>query len=595
MKKWLDVLEDVAMGVYTTSEVDILPLDNAPTVERVLRIGKGEPVKALAYFRRKDYPDNWDSPTPTTSTRLMERFSAAECLREYGSRFHGCPAHLRCAAELRENLIKAGCPCIGACGVPIHPKPIILFIIDGVGDATYAELGYRTPLEVVGGVPPRVLPGGERAVEAPCNIDAYVTPGINVVAQNGVSGLMDVVEAGVSCGSDTAHLALFGYPPAQYYTGRGAYETLGAGLMLDDTDIAFKSNFAVIDEDTGIVTHRRCDRDFTREGPLLCEYLNGTTITGDEEGEFEVVHTLKVQYATEHRCGVAITGKGLSHFITGTDPLSDGRPLLHCMPTVPPDHVEYLAALYTCRVVNAASKRISMSLRHHPINEERRREGKRAANVVLLRGAAKKGWVPPFVVRHGLPGFIVAPTCIIRGLAICCGLKALLAEGATGDYHSDVNAKVDTTLRELGLLPGVKASKDIGPDHSILAVIHVKGVDDAGHDRSLEKKLMMLQRCGEAMQRLWDALPDGATMAVLADHSTPISLGDHSCEPVPVSVATKGSGFHDGVAYYSEIESGLGALGRFRGEELLGIVKRAHHWYHYSPGGVAGGGDGEGQ
>ncbi|RNE97028.1 2,3-bisphosphoglycerate-independent phosphoglycerate mutase-like [Trypanosoma rangeli] len=584
LKRCLDVLEDVADGVYATSEVDVALLDNVQVAAKALCIGDGETVKALVYFRKKNYPPDWNSPTPASSTRLLRRFSAAECLRLYGARFAGFPAHLRYAVEMRDALQRVTeCPFDVGCGVPLHPKPIVLFIIDGVGDATYAELGHRTPLEVVAGVPPRRV-----ADEAPatplCNTEQYVSPGINVVAKHGVSGLMDVFEAGVSCGSDTAHLALFGYPPTQYYRGRGAYEALGAGMALDDTDIAFKSNFSVLDVSTGVVTHRRCDREFTREGPFLSKYLDGTVIAGDDSGPFETAHTLKVQYGTEHRCGVAITGKGLSYRITGTDPLADNRPLLHCKPTVPLEHAEYKAALYTSRVVNAVSRRITEMLCQHPINEARSKEGKRVANVVLLRGAASKGWVPPFAVRHGLVGFIVAPTCIIKGLGICCGLKPVNAEGATGDYHTNVNAKVDAALRELGLLDAAdRATRGEGAARSVFGVIHVKGVDDSGHDRSLEKKLMMLQRCGEALQRLWTALPDGSTVAVLADHSTPISIGDHSCEPVPVCVSTKGSGFHDGVEHYSEVESRYGALGRFRGEELLGVVKRAHHWYHHLP------------
>ena len=36
---------------------------------------------------------------------------------------------------------------------------------------------------------------------------------------------------------------------------------------------------------------------------------------------------MSVRYATEHRCGVAVRGPGLSDAIAGTDPLRDGLPL----------------------------------------------------------------------------------------------------------------------------------------------------------------------------------------------------------------------------------------------------------------------------
>jgi len=51
---------------------------------------------------------------------------------------------------------------------------------------------------------------------------------------------MDPVQAGLACGSDTAHLSMFGYDPRLYYRGRGAFETMGAGLDMLPGDIAFK-------------------------------------------------------------------------------------------------------------------------------------------------------------------------------------------------------------------------------------------------------------------------------------------------------------------------------------------------------------------
>lgn len=50
---------------------------------------------------------------------------------------------------------------------------------------------------------------------------------------------------------------------------------MGAGLHMDPGDIAFKSNFATLDEDSGIVTSRRADRRFEDLGPVLCADLDG--------------------------------------------------------------------------------------------------------------------------------------------------------------------------------------------------------------------------------------------------------------------------------------------------------------------------------
>lgn len=38
---------------------------------------------------------------------------------------------------------------------------------------------------------------------------------------------------------------------------------------------------------------------------------------------------------------------------------------------------------------------------------------------------------------------------------------------------------------------------------------------------------------------------------------------------------------HDNVQHYSEIEARRGALGRFRGQELIDVMKKLHYHYHY--------------
>ncbi|MEM3489065.1 MAG: hypothetical protein QXO75_05345, partial [Nitrososphaerota archaeon] len=67
-------------------------------------------------------------------------------------------------------------------------------------------------------------------------------PNIDLLAAGGVTGIMDLVAPGIPVGSDTGHLALLGYDPYVYYSGRGPLEALGAGIDLGPSDIAFRCN-----------------------------------------------------------------------------------------------------------------------------------------------------------------------------------------------------------------------------------------------------------------------------------------------------------------------------------------------------------------
>ena len=132
------------------------------------------------------------------------------------------------------------------------------------------------------------------------------------LAQQGICGLHDPVQAGLSCGSDTAHMSLFGYNPLEIYNGRGAFEAMGSGLeMKPNYDIAFKCNFAYANLETQIVEKRRVDRNFDKWGKSLCGVIDQLIIPGYED------YKVSCEHATEHRCGIKISGPGLSYHITG--------------------------------------------------------------------------------------------------------------------------------------------------------------------------------------------------------------------------------------------------------------------------------------
>lgn len=152
------------------------------------------------------------------------------------------------------------------------------------------------------------------------------------------------------------------------------------------------------------------------------------------------------------------------------------------------------------------------------------------------------------------------------------------------------------------------------------ALLHVKAVDDTGHDRAPHLKLGYIEAVdvmvGQLLRGFWAA--QGRYVVVLAaDHSTPVVFGDHSHEPVPVAVAdvahvvecvgesmlqgvqmgaivhpedggveglrqagarprqqVDASTVWDPVACYDEVSAARGALGRFPGSELMPLLRR---------------------
>jgi len=317
-------------------------------------------------------------------------------------------------------------------------------------------------------------------------------------------------------------MSLLGYEPRLMYRGRGAFESMGAGIEMQPGDIAFKCNFATVDPETNIVISRRADRHFEEEGPVLCAALDGHTIPGYPQ------HRLSVKYATEHRCGIVLRGPGLTDTISGTDPLKDNLPLLKASSLNGTPE-----SLHTAKIVNAASQYINQVLEAHPVNAQRKSQGKPLANIILLRGCGIRLMLPSFESLHGFRSAMVAPTKIIAGLGMCASMDVIAVPGATGDYRTLFHRKAEAVAQ---LLQSEKYD---------FVFLHVKAVDDAGHDKNLGLKLAFLEVVDTMIGQLIRLLAPSADkvsykIVITGDHSTPVEFGDHSHEPVPFAMADVG-------------------------------------------------------
>ena len=421
---------------------------------------------------------------------------------------------------------------------------ILFCLIDGLGDVSLHQLQNQTPLE------------------------SAATPSLDSLAAQGVNGLMDPVSAGLACGSDTAHLSLFGYDPSAVYRGRGSFESIGSGLLMQRGDVAFKCNFATLDSQQ-IVSKRRCDRSFHQWGTALCDAIHNLALPAYPDVQ------VACKYATEHRCGVRIRAPNLTDEISGTDPLTDNLPLLKCRPVVDASSTEFAKAQRTSEIVNALSDAIQSTLSQHAITLDRQSKGLSFANCVLLRGAGQFIDVPSFKCLHGFERAVyVAPTAIISGLCQSIGLRRLECTGATGDYGTDLFAKANASCDAL-----LNQEADF-------CFLHVKAVDDCGHDRDIDGKVTWIEKCDSMVQCIVDRLSQSSEpviVCVTGDHSTATNTGDHSHQPVPVIVAQINvqsqiqSAFTelcaiDSVERFSELAAEQGSLSRFRGGQLMSLL-----------------------
>ena len=390
---------------------------------------------------------------------------------------------------------------------------VMLIILDGMGDRPSEKLGGRTSLE------------------------AAKTPNMDTLVMVGINGLMDPIAPGIRAGSDTAHLSILGYDPYEVYTGRGPFEAAGEGLELKPGDVAFRCNFATVDDDMNVID-RRAGR--IKEGTHeLAEMLDGVEIEG-----------VKVIFkeSVEHRAVLVLRGKGLSPNVSDVDP--------HALGPIHESRALSKDAEKTAGILNGFVKLSHELLKNHSVNKERIKKGLPPANIVLPRGAGMVPHLKSIEERHNIKAGAIAGVSIVKGVCRLAGMEIIDVEGAKGTKDSDFNAKIEAGLKYL--------------EDGDFVLINMKAPDLFGHDGDPVGKKKIIERIDKAMAPLKDVLDD-VIVAITADHSTPCDVMDHSGDPVPLLIAGKGVRTDD-VKEFGERSASKGGLCRIKGNDLLNIL-----------------------
>ena len=406
---------------------------------------------------------------------------------------------------------------------------ILLIIADGLGDRPTRELNGRTPLE------------------------AADKPNLRELIRSSVGGLMDPIAPGVRAGSDTSHLAIFGLDPFKYYRGRGAFEAIGAGAVLEPGDVAFRGNFATVKEDFTVID-RRAGRKIEEADDLVRE-LN------EKVGEIDGVKVMFF-HGTEHRVAVVLRGQGLSDKVSDTDPHEVNKKVLESRPLDGTKEAER-----TAEVLNKLTRRVYEVLSQSELNKLRVSKGLPPANVILLRGASIFEGLPKFKDYTGLNAGAVSATALIKGICKQLGMDVITPPGATGGVDSDLNAKADVAAKML-------EEKDF-------VFVHVKGTDAASHDGNARAKVDVIERIDRMIGRILDRVGSELVIAFTGDHTTPVEVKEHTSDPVPFMLYLPFQANFDGLSDFNEREVKKGSL-RIRGLDvtnlLLGYSNRAEKY-----------------
>lgn len=380
---------------------------------------------------------------------------------------------------------------------------ILLIICDGLSDRPVSELGGKTPLE------------------------AAFKPNLDMLALSGITGTMHTVDIGIRPGSDTAHLSIFGYDIPKYYTGRGPFEAAGLGMDIKKGDIAFRGNFATVNENLMVVDRRAGRIEKTQN---LIKSLEKIKIPDVK---------IFIRKGLGHRFALTLRGKNLDGRISDTDPHETHKKVLLSKPLI-----ENIKTKKTAKVVNNFTRQSFMILKNEPV-----------ANCILLRGAGTLRYIPSFTEKYNLKAACIAGGGLYKGIAKILGMDIIEVKGATGKPDTDVKTKINTALQLF--------------EKYDFVFVHIKACDSLAEDGNFITKKAFIEKIDQALKPLTKR--HDILTVVTADHTTSSKLKKHTADPVPVLIT--GEDIHtDHVTKFEERAVLTGGLGHIRGLNLMPII-----------------------
>ena len=356
----------------------------------------------------------------------------------------------------------------------------IVVLSDGMSDFPVESLGGKTPMEFA-------------------NI-----PNMDKLCQNGETGLLQTVPETLPPGSDVANLAVFGYDPFVYYTGRSPLEAASIGVPLDDSDMTYRANLVTLSD----------DMDY--ENKTMVDYSAGEISTEEARALISEVNKALKTNDYEFFGGISYRHLLVWHNMDEEFPLTPPHDISDKKIT------EYLP---TNSVILELMKKSYDILKNHPINLERIKNGKNPANSIWIWGAGKKPQLKLFAELYGKSGAVISAVDLIRGIGICVGLKVIEVPGTCGTIETNFDGEAQAAIKAL-----LKDNLDF-------VYLHIEAPDEAGHQGKPNDKVKALELIDKKMVGpIVDALNNAGEdfrLLITPDHATPLVLRTHTRDAVP--------------------------------------------------------------
>ena len=353
---------------------------------------------------------------------------------------------------------------------------------DGMPDHKLPELDNKTPLETAN------------------------TPNLDYIAKRAETfGMAKTIPGGLPPGSDVGNLAVLGYDPTVYYTGRSPLEAASIGVELFPGDVTLRCNLVTLGKED--------------ENTIMADYSAGHITT---EEATELINAVKNELDEEGM--IFHPGISYRHLLVWSGGNKD-------VTTTPPHDISGKSIDPHMPAGAGSEKLIKLIiksrevLKDHPVNKKRIERGENPATSIWLWGEGTAPKMPTLEELYGITGSVISAVDLVKGIGHYAKMNVIDVPGATGYLDTNYEGKVDYAIESL-------YSCD-------LTMIHIESTDETGHVGKAELKVQAVEDfdkrvVGRVLEKI-KAFKDYRIL-VMSDHPTPIDIRTHTSDPVPFAI-----------------------------------------------------------
>lgn len=342
----------------------------------------------------------------------------------------------------------------------------LLVVLDGSAENPLKELNDRTPLDVA------------------------KTPNLDKIAKMSRIFRSNFVPDSLPCGSEVANMAILGYDPVEFYTGRGSLEAASLGLKIEEGMAAFRLNLVFASD--GIMLDHSAGHIKTEDARELIINTRDRILDGIDA---------KIYPGVSYR-----------HILVGDESWLDAK-------LTPPHDIlglkfaDYLPDLPDLKKLIENSVNVFADYKIACPDLK--------ANMVWPWGGGKVVKLPKLKDKFGFNGAVISAVDLINGLGILSGMDLINVDNVTGFIDSNFAGKA---------IGAVEASKG----HNFV-MVHIEAPDECSHRGDPFLKISALEKIdSDFFSIILENISSFEKIIVVSDHLTSCEIKTHKHGDVPV-------------------------------------------------------------